>query len=84
MVEVADTSLRRDRGTKQRVYARARIPVYWIANLPERRFEVYTEPSGPAPHPGYRQRQEYGPDEEIPVVLAGQEIGRLKVGDLLP
>jgi hypothetical protein len=106
VVEVADISLRRDRGTKKRIYARARIPVYWIANLPERRFEVYTEPTRPAtrgpapaagcprsgrtarqdaaPPPDYRQHQEYGSAEEIPVVLAGNEIGRLPVRDLLP
>jgi Uma2 family endonuclease len=73
VVEVADTSLRRDRGTKKRIYARAGIPIYWIANLPERRFEVHTDPTGPAPRgpapaadaarqdaappPDYRQRQ---------------------------
>jgi Uma2 family endonuclease len=100
VVEVADTSLRRDRGTKQRIYARAGIPVYWIANLQERRFEVYTDPTGSAtrgpapaadaarqdaaPPPDYRRHEEYGPEEEIPVVLDGEEIGRLPVRDLLP
>jgi Uma2 family endonuclease len=84
VVEVAESSLRRDRGTKLRVYARAGIPVYWIANLPARCFEIYTAPTGPSKRPGYGQRQEYGPVEEIPVLLDGKEIGRLKVGDLLP
>jgi Uma2 family endonuclease len=84
VVEVADTSLRRDRGTKKRVYARAGIPVYWIANLPERRFEVYTDPTGPATRPDYRHQQNYGPDDEIPVVLNGAEVGRLPVRELLP
>jgi Uma2 family endonuclease len=84
VVEVADTSLRRDRGTKKRIYARAGIPVYWIANLPGRRFEVYTEPTGPTRRPDYRQRQEYGLDDEIPVVLDGDEVGHLPVRELLP
>jgi Uma2 family endonuclease len=84
VVEVADTSLATDRGTKKRVYARAGILVYWIANLVEGRFEVYTEPTGPAEQPDYRQRQEYGPDDEIPVVLDGNEVGRLLVRELLP
>src|SRR5262249_35647718 len=35
VIEVADTSLRTDRGAKKRVYAHAGIPVYWIANLVE-------------------------------------------------
>jgi Uma2 family endonuclease len=84
VVEVADSTLSTDQGTKKRVYARAGIPIYWIANLPERCFEVYTDPTGPADQPDYRQRREYTPDDEIPVVLDGQEIGRLSVRDLLP
>jgi Uma2 family endonuclease len=84
VVEVADSTLATDRGAKKRVYARAGILVYWIANLVDGRFEVYTEPSGPAEHPDYRLRQEYGPDDEIPVVLDGNEVGRLLVRELLP
>ena len=84
VVEVADSTLRRDRGTKKRLYARAGIPVYWIANLIESRFEVYTDPTGPAEQPDYRQQQEYGPADEIPVVLVEKEVGRLVVRDLLP
>jgi Uma2 family endonuclease len=84
IVEVADTSLTTDQGDKKRVYARAGIPVYWIANLVERRFEVYTDPTGPADVPDYRQRQDYEPGDEIPVVVAGEEVGRLAVADLLP
>src|SRR4051794_32544531 len=33
VVEVADTSLTRDRVDKQRLYARAQIAAYWIVNL---------------------------------------------------
>jgi Uma2 family endonuclease len=83
VVEVADTTLRTDQGTKKRVYARAGIPVYWVANLIERKFVVYTDPTGPAAEPDYRQRQEYGLAEEIPVVLDGQEVGRIAVRELL-
>ena len=50
VVEVSDDSLRRDRGVKQRLYARAAIPEYWIIALPEARVEVYREPSAA----GYR------------------------------
>lgn len=44
VIEVADSSLRRDRGTKLRTYAGAKIPCYVIINLIERVIEVYTEP----------------------------------------
>ena len=41
MIEVADSSLHRDRGTKQRIYADAGIPQYVIVNLIEQVVEVY-------------------------------------------
>src|SRR5262245_10161946 len=67
VVEVADTSLQRDQAYKRRLYAAARIPVYWILNLPESRCEAYIDPSGPGDEPDYRQRRNYGPTEEIPL-----------------
>jgi Uma2 family endonuclease len=44
VIEVADSTLERDRTTKQRIYARAGIAIYWILNLRDRQLEVYTEP----------------------------------------
>lgn len=44
VIEVADASLGRDRGYKQRIYADSGIPVYAIVNLPDRVVEYYTEP----------------------------------------
>jgi Uma2 family endonuclease len=84
VVEVADSTLAIDQGPKKRAYARAGIPVYWIANLPAGRFELYSDPTGPSDQPDYRQHQTYGPDDELPVVLDGLEVGRLSVRDLLP
>jgi hypothetical protein len=84
VVEVAETTLRTDRGTKNRVYARAGIAIYWIANLAERKYEVYTDPTGPMEAPDYRQRHEYGPTDEIPVLLDGIEVGRIPVREMLP
>ncbi len=84
VIEVADTTLQRDRGFKKRLYARAGIPVYWIVNLSDNQCEVYTEPSGPEPQPDYRQRQDYSSSDVMPVVLAGVEVGRIAVRELLP
>jgi Uma2 family endonuclease len=84
VVEVADRSLVQDRGTKKRVYARAGIAVYWIVNLIERQVEVYTDPTGPAEAPDYRQRREYRLDDAIPLVLGGAEIGRIGVREVMP
>ena len=44
LIEVADSSLKRDRTTKQRIYAAAGIPQYILVNLADRRVEIYTEP----------------------------------------
>jgi Uma2 family endonuclease len=77
--EVADTSLRRDRGVKKRIYARASIPVYWIVNLVDKQIEVYTGPTGPAKKPDYQDRQDYKPGEVVPVVIDGRQVGQLAV-----
>ena len=84
VVEVANTSLGRDRGRKRRIYARAGMPFYWIANLQANQLEVYSDPTGPADGPAYRQVQILGPDDEVPVILDGREVGRIAVRDLLP
>jgi Uma2 family endonuclease len=84
VVEVAESSLEIDRGTKKRAYARAGIAIYWIVNLIERQIEVYTDPSGPADRPDYGQHRDYHLDDRVPVVLGGVEIGHLLVRELLP
>jgi Uma2 family endonuclease len=47
LVEVADTSLERDRA-KAHLYARASIPELWIVDVQGRTVEVYTEPDAAA------------------------------------
>jgi len=84
VIEVSDTTLRRDRGLKKRIYARAGIQVYWIINLPENQIEVYTEPTGEAEEPDYQRRQDYFPDDEIPVVIEGNGAGCLLAREVLP
>lgn len=44
IVEVADSSLARDRGIKQQIYAQAGIPQYVILHLRDGRAEIYEEP----------------------------------------
>lgn len=44
VIEVADSSLRRDRTTKLRIYAHSGIGTYVIVNLFDRVVEVYSEP----------------------------------------
>ena len=84
VIEVSDSTLSTDRNFKGRIYARAAIGEYWVINLVDRQVEVYTDPTGDVPDPQYRQRRDYGPAEELPFVLAGQELARFRVSDLLP
>ncbi|MBL8794428.1 MAG: Uma2 family endonuclease [Planctomycetia bacterium] len=84
LIEVSDTSLDRDRNRKGPLYAGANIPIYWIINLIEAQVEVYTDPTGPAAVPGYRQRQDFKPGGSVPLVIGGQVVGQVAVSDLLP
>ncbi len=84
VVEIADSSLERNRTVKKRIYARAGISVYWIVNLNEQQLEVYTEPINLPEEPTYQQRKDYKLSDEIAVVIAGREVGRTTVQSLLP
>jgi Uma2 family endonuclease len=81
--EVADSSLSLDRNDKLRLYARARIAIYWIVNLQDNRIEVYTQPRA-GRTPTYQRRQDYGPEQEIPILIGGRELIRFRVSELLP
>ena len=82
LIEVSDSSLAFDRTTKLRIYARASIEQYWIVDVADRRVAVHSGPTGPAPVPAYQHRQDFVPGQEIPVVLSGQEVGRVEVAEL--
>src|SRR5262249_10736519 len=73
VVEVADTTLTRDRGVKKRLYARAGIGIYWIINIVDRCVEVYVDPTGPAKKPEYRDKQVFGTRDSVPLILDGEE-----------
>ena len=46
VIEVADSSLEKDRHDKATLYAERGIPEYWIVNIAEENVEVYLEPMG--------------------------------------
>ncbi len=80
LVEVAESTLDRDRGEKRNAYAKGGVPVYWIVNLVDRQIEVYTQPS-PS---GYGSRSVFIAGDEVPVVCDGVELGRITVDSILP
>jgi Uma2 family endonuclease len=80
IVEIADSSLADDRDYATHLYGPAGIPVYWIVNVKGRQVEVYT---GTGPH-GYGPPEIFVEGQSVPVVIGGQEVGRIAVEDLLP
>lgn len=46
IVEVADSSLRKDRGVKARLYAESAVDEYWVVDLEGRAVHVYRDPQG--------------------------------------
>jgi Uma2 family endonuclease len=81
--EVSDSSLDQDLGRKFGIYASGKIPEYWVLNLVERRLEVYTEPRS-GKKATYRRKRIYVPGDEVPLVLDGKDVGRIRVKELLP
>ncbi len=84
LIEVASTSLLRDRRDKARIYARAGIAVYWIVNLEERQVEVHTQPTGPTAVPAYGIVTTHTPGDTVPLTLDGATVATISVDDLLP
>ncbi len=46
LIEVADSSVKEDKGRKLSLYALHGIKEYWVINLATKRIEVYTDPVG--------------------------------------
>jgi Uma2 family endonuclease len=65
VIEVAESSLQRDRTLKLRIYAGARIARYVIINLFDRSVEVYTEPSGKGASARYGQMETLTPGQSL-------------------
>ena len=86
VIEVADSSLARDRGIKLRSYARAGIVAYWIINLLDRQVEMYGAPDPDAtPEPTYAEPRVYQLGEVVPFSLPGVgRLGGVPVAKLIP
>ena len=85
LVEVADTSLVFDREHKGSLYARARLPEYWVVNLVDCVLEVYREPAPEAAAQfgwTYRVALTLGPDKYVTPLAAPS--ARILVADFLP
>ena len=81
-VEIAETSLRLDRGLKHRLYAGAGLEEYWIVNLVDGVLEVYRDPARRRRRGSYRSVEILGPEAVVSPLAAPQ--ARISVADLLP
>lgn len=83
VVEIADSTLERDRTYKAPVYARAGIPEYWIVNLVERCIEVYRDPIAAPGRPHRYQDSRKAASTESVSLLSVPHVA-IAVADLLP
>lgn len=82
VIEVADSSLTRDRTTKLAIYARAGIPTYWIVNLEEGVIEAHTEPDRAAGT--YRCSARHRRADTVTLTIDSQPLTPISVSSLLP
>ncbi len=80
VVEVADSTLARDRGVKARAYARAGIPVYWLIDLTTDQVEIRSSPEGDA----YRVLTIHPRGDSIPLLIEGEPVAAIAVSSVLP
>ncbi len=75
VVEVSDSTLELDLSVKCRLYARAAIPEYWVADIKGRRIVVHRDPVGGT----YRSVVAYSADEVVAPLAAPR--AEIRVGD---
>jgi len=80
--EVADSSLKYDRTTKQRIYATAGIPRYLIVNHVDRTVELYADPDTSAGR--YARVQTIKPGESFDIELEAGRALAVNADDVLP
>jgi Uma2 family endonuclease len=82
VIEVADSSLERDRTTKLRIYATAGIPQYCLIDLRERRIVLHEQPE---PERGtYREVRELAAGATVDLLLPGGQRFEVATVELLP
>ena len=85
LIEVSDTTYRKDSGVKLRMYACHNIAEYWIENLRADRIEVYRRPQNPTGRLRdchYASVEHFGRGRSVPV--AARPGVTLSVDELLP
>ncbi len=79
-VEVSDSTLARDQGSKARLYGLFGISEYCIVNLVDKRVEVHTSPRGRTDTGGYEWIEYFG----APTTLRSEVLGEITITDFIP
>ena len=79
-VEVADSTLARDQGSKARLYGLFGIAEYWIINLVDKRIEVHNSPRGHTDKGGYERIEYFSAD----TAFRSEVLGEITMTDFIP
>lgn len=79
VIEVADSSIYQDR-RKAAIYARAGVAEFWLVNLVDWQLERMTQP---LPDGRYQQTDILKVNDAVSLVVGGDEVGRIALGELL-
>jgi Uma2 family endonuclease len=85
VIEISDSTYRKDSGPKLRAYAAGGVRDYWIVNIPAHRVEVYRSPENPTGKKSgwrYSERTFFTHGQQVPL-LARPDV-TLPVDGLLP
>lgn len=83
VVEVTETMTQEERTMLGRMYARARIPQFWIVNAKQWIIEVNTKPQAGKP-PRYRERRLLTAADSVSLAIGTRLIGPLSAARMLP
>ncbi len=79
LMEIGDSTVLSDRRYKGELYAKAKIPEFWLINLVDGLVEVHTKPRAGK----YKKIVEHGPDATVRLTLDGVKIGQIAVRELI-
>ena len=78
IVEVADSSRKRDLSLKPQLYAQMDVPDYWVLDLVRRELIVHRDPAGDR----YREIRTFGPTDSVALLEFPDVV--VRVADVLP
>jgi len=84
VVEISDSTVKRDQDVKKRTYARAGITNYWIVNLVTAQVEVYSQPGVVEGEPSYLGQRYFKAGSAMDLNVDGESWGMVAVSDILP